>query len=61
METMPSDVLNRGIVIDNLSDGGIFGIFEFVFFNVPNANFFIGLSRKKNVVVDGIPSKAIAF
>lgn len=44
MESMPSNILNRGIVIDNLSDWWMFWIFEFIFFDVPDADFFIGLS-----------------
>jgi hypothetical protein len=61
MESMPSDVFNRSIVVNNLSERWIFWIFEFVFLDVPDANFFIGLPWEENVVVDGVPGEAVSF
>jgi hypothetical protein len=61
MEAMPGHILNRSIVIKNFSDRRVLRIFKFVFLNVPNADLFISLAGEENVVVDWIPSKAVAF
>jgi hypothetical protein len=61
MESMPSHIFNRSVVVKNFSDRRVLGILQFVFLNVPDANLFISLAGDENVVVYWIPSKAIAF